>query len=97
MMAALMGMMYCTPRRQRNQQAEGGFRAVSRGTERVQAEDGYAFGDADLLGAFVAGPDRLADNGVEDVHSWSGPEKRSLSERPFATRFRGKSTAGKQE
>src|SRR5229473_748845 len=79
-----------------NQQAESGFRAVSSGTERIQAEDGYAFADADLLGAFFAGLDGLADNGIEDVHSWSGPEKRSLSESPFVTRCGGKSTAGEE-
>src|SRR5229473_2686042 len=81
-----------TEQAERNQQTEGGFRAVGGGTERVQAEDGDAFLDADLFGALVAGLDGLADNGVENVHSWSGPEKRSLSERPFVTRWGRKST-----
>src|SRR6266513_1962906 len=34
---------------ERNQQAEGGFRTVSGGTERVQPEDRNALADADLF------------------------------------------------
>src|SRR6266702_1742223 len=65
---------------ERNQQAEGGFRAVSGGAEGVESEDGDAFLDADLFGALVAGLNGLADNGVEDVHEWLGSEKCLVSE-----------------
>src|SRR5207302_8413540 len=54
---------------ERNQQAEGGFRAVGSGTECVQAKDGNAFLDADLFGALIAGFEGLANDDVEDVHS----------------------------
>src|SRR6266705_1155554 len=65
---------------ERNQQAEGGFRAVSGGAEGVESEDGDAFLHADLFGALVAGLDGLADNGVEDVHKGLGSEKCLVSE-----------------
>src|SRR6266702_3425479 len=65
---------------ERNQQAEGGFRAVSGGAEGVESEDGDAFLHADLLGALVAGLDGLSDNGVEDVHEGLGSEKCLVSE-----------------
>jgi len=45
---------------------------------------GLPSGTADLLGAPRRWSYRLADKASEDVNSWSGPEKRSLSERPFA-------------
>ena len=53
---------------QRNQKAERRFRAVSGRAERVETKDRDALRGADLLGAFVAGPDGLADNEVEYVH-----------------------------
>src|SRR6267142_2318469 len=80
---------------ERNQQAESGFRAVSRGTERVQPEDRNALADADLLGALVAGPEGLADNEIEDVHGRFGPSCDSLLACPFALSWLAKSTAGR--
>ncbi len=63
MMAALTGTMYRTPSKpERNQQAESRLRAVRGGTEPVEAKDRDALQRADLLGAFVARFDGLADN-----------------------------------
>ena len=57
-----------TEKAQRNQKAEGRFRAISGRAKCIQAEDRNALRRTDLLGAFVAGPDRLADNKVKYVH-----------------------------
>ncbi len=61
---------------ERNQKAEGGLRAVSGRTERVQAENRDALRGTDLLGALVTGFDGLADNNVKDVHERIRSEER---------------------
>ncbi len=56
-----------------NQKAERRFRAVSGRAERVETKDRDALRGTDLLGAFVAGLDGLADNEVKYVHTQSSP------------------------
>ncbi len=56
----------------RDQKAEGRFRAVSSRAKAIETKDRDALRGADLLGAFVAGLDGLADNEIEYVHvRWS--------------------------
>ena len=52
--------------------AERGFGAVRRGTQRVEAENGNAAAGTDLLGTLFAGRERFADEEVEDVHEERG-------------------------
>src|ERR1019366_978404 len=49
----------------RNQKAERGFGPVSSRAQRVETKDRNTPGGPDLLGAFVASLDGLADNKVE--------------------------------
>ena len=68
-MAALIGNDIANAEKAKgNQKAEGRFRAVSGRAERVETEDRDALRGTDLLGAFVAGLDGLADNEVKYVH-----------------------------
>jgi len=76
---------------ERDQQAECGFGAISRGTQGVQTEDGNALGRSNLLGAFVAGGQGLANQKVKDVHESTIPGKLFLAH-PFATSGVTKST-----
>src|ERR1700674_5384868 len=55
-----------------NQKAEGRFRAVSSRAKRVETKDRDALRGTDLLGAFVAGFDGLANNEVKYVHERFG-------------------------
>ena len=52
----------------RNQKAEGRFRAVSSQAERLETKDRDTLRRTDLLGAFVTGLDGFTDNEVNDVH-----------------------------
>ena len=69
MIAVLSGKnVMKTHETERDEQAERRFGAVRGGTQRIQAEDGNASAGADLLGTFVTGRERFADEKVEDVH-----------------------------
>ncbi len=69
-MLALIGQDVGDARRaQRDQQREGGFRAVCGRAQGVQAENRNARGSADLLGALVPIRQRLSKQNIEDGHA----------------------------
>ena len=49
----------------RNQKAEGRFRPVGGRAKRIETKDRDTLRRTDLLGAFVAGQDRLSNNEVK--------------------------------
>jgi hypothetical protein len=57
----------------REQKAEGRFRAIGSRTQPIQTKDGDTLRRADLLGAFVTGFDRLADDNIKNIHEGSCP------------------------
>src|SRR6266852_106681 len=76
---------------ERNEQAESGFRAISSGTEAVEAEYGDAGGGANLFGALITGLKRLAQDDINEIHASCGPVE--ISEAPFVRSSAAKSNA----
>ena len=56
---------------ERDEECEGGFRAVGGGAERVEAKDRNAGEGTDLLPTLVTGGQRLSKEQIENFHAGS--------------------------
>ena len=72
MMARLMGTMWAMPPCPGDEEGKGGLRAVSRGAEGVQAEDGDTGEGAYVLGTLFRGCQGLSCQQTEKGHVFSG-------------------------